>query len=114
MRDECAKNGAIPPTTPLLGDPTSWVALLRGVKVRGTQTLLMDVLARVISATGLRSVRTYIRTGSIVFRHPETDASDLSARITRAITDQFGLKQQQSCFATPSFVGPSSGCPLQL
>ncbi len=52
----------------------------------------MDALAQVLAANGHASVRTYIQTGNIVFRHPESDASDLSARITKAIADQFGLQ----------------------
>ena len=52
----------------------------------------MDALAQVLAANGHASVRTYIQTGNIEFRHPGSDASDLSARITKAIADQFGLQ----------------------
>ena len=74
------------------GEPAAWIALLRGINVRGTRNLPMAALAQVLAASGLTSVKTYIQTGNIVFRHPESDASRLSALVTRAIGDHFGLE----------------------
>ena len=66
--------------------------MLRGINVRGTRNLRMAALAQVLAASGLTSVKTYIQTGNFVFRHPESDASGLTALVTRAIRDHFGFE----------------------
>ena len=92
MPDETVQSGVTPAPSHSPGEPAAWIALLRGINVRGTRNLPMAALAQVLAASGLTSVKTYIQTGNIVFRHPESDASRLSALVTRAIGDHFGLE----------------------
>ena len=92
MPDENAQSGVTPAPAHSPGEQAAWIALLRGINVRGTRNLPMAALAQVLAASGLTSVKTYIQTGNIVFRHPESDASRLSALVTRAIGDHFGLE----------------------
>ena len=92
MPDEKPQSGVTQAPAHSPGEQAAWIALLRGINVRGTRNLPMAALAQVLAASGLTSVKTYIQTGNIVFRHPESDASRLSALVTRAIGDHFGLE----------------------
>ena len=92
MPDENPQSGVTPAPAHSPGEQATWIALLRGINVKGTRNLPMAALAQVLAASGLTSVKTYIQTGNIVFRHPESDASRLSALVTRAIGDHFGLE----------------------
>jgi uncharacterized protein (DUF1697 family) len=92
MPDENRQSGVTPAPAHSPGEQAAWIALLRGITVRGTRNLPMAALAQVLAASGLTSVKTYIQTGNIVFRHPEPDASGLTALVTRAIRDHFGVE----------------------
>ena len=92
MPDENPQSGVTPAPAHSPGEQAAWIALLRGINVKGTRNIPMAALAQVLAASGLTSVKTYIQTGNIVFRHPESDASRLSALVTRAIGDHFGLE----------------------
>lgn len=92
MPDENLQRGVTPTPAHSPGEQASWIALLRSVNVRGTRNLPMAPLAQVLASSGLTSVKTYIQTGNIVFRHAEPDASGLSALVTRAISDHFGFE----------------------
>ena len=92
MPDENPQGGVTPAPAHSPGEQAAWIALLRGINVRGTRNLPMAALAQVLAASGLTSVKTYIQTGNFVFRHPESDASRLSALVTRAIRDHFGFE----------------------
>ena len=48
----------------------TWIALLRGVNVGGTNKLPMKELASELEAIGFENVRTYIQSGNVVFRSP--------------------------------------------
>lgn len=113
MRDECAKSGASPSTALRPGDATSWAALLRGINVHGTRILPMDALAQVLAANGHASVRT---------SRPDTSCSatlgpmhQICQHVSqKPLPTSSAFNRQPSCFLTPSFVGPSSGCLLQI
>lgn len=92
MPDENQQGVVTPAPAHSPGEQSTWIALLRGVNVRGTRNLPMSAMAQVLAASGLTSVKTYIQTGNIVFRHPESDASGLTALVTRAIRDHFGFE----------------------
>ncbi len=92
MPDENPQSGVTPAPAHPPGEQAAWIALLRGINVRGTRNLPMAELAQVLAASGLTSVKTYIQTGNIVFRHPMPDASGLTALVTRAIGDHFGFE----------------------
>ena len=92
MPDENPQGGVTPAPAHSPGQQAPWIALLRGINVKGTRNIPMAALAQVLAASGLTSVKTYIQTGNIVFRHPECDASGLTALVTRAIRDHFGFE----------------------
>ena len=92
MPDENPQGGVTPAPAHSPGQQAPWIALLRGINVKGTRNIPMAALAQVLAASGLTSVKTYIQTGNIVFRHPMPDASGLTALVTRAIGDHFGFE----------------------
>ena len=53
----------------------AYVALLRAVNVGGTGKLPMSDLKRLCEQAGLRSVRTYIASGNVVFESSQTEAA---------------------------------------
>ena len=66
------------------------VALLRGINVGGKNLLPMKALAAIFAAAGCTDVQTYIQSGNVIFRHP--DSTDLAAFIRAQIAEQFGLQ----------------------
>src|SRR5262252_6805380 len=70
----------------------TWIALLRGVNVVGARTLLMRDLVAILQRAGLRSVRTYIQSGNVVFESPRGTARTLSLRIGELILKSSGFR----------------------
>ena len=65
------------------------VALLRGINVGGKNLLPMKSLAEIFTAAGCTDVKTYIQSGNVIFRHPQTD--EVAPRVRTEIATQFGL-----------------------
>jgi uncharacterized protein (DUF1697 family) len=63
----------------------TYIALLRGVNVGGSNKLPMRDLAALLQELGLQSVKTYIQSGNAVFQSEQTNARELSESITAAI-----------------------------
>lgn len=55
---------------------STWVALLRGINVGGTNRLPMAELRSCVEATGAHDVRTYIQSGNCVFRSDDGQATE--------------------------------------
>lgn len=70
---------------------TPYIALLRGVNVGGRGTLPMKELVTIFERLGLDAVRTYIQSGNVVFWSERRVATDLPARISRAIEENRGF-----------------------
>ncbi len=68
------------------------VSLLRGVNLGGHRLLKMDQLRALYSELGLRDAQTYLQSGNVIFRAPETDLSELATRIEDAIETRFGFR----------------------
>lgn len=68
------------------------IALFRGINVGGRNKLPMKELAAVLEAIGCEEVRTYIQSGNAVFRHSESDASQIAQRIESAVLDSHGFQ----------------------
>ena len=58
---------------------TAYLALLRGVNLTGNSTLKMADLKAIAEGAGLRSVRTYIASGNLLFR---SDGAEEKLRVT--------------------------------
>ena len=68
---------------------TRWVALLRGVNVGGV-TVKSAQLAETFRALGFDDVRTVLASGNVLFTANDADAPQLTARIEKALSDDFG------------------------
>ncbi|MFG1775955.1 DUF1697 domain-containing protein [Micromonospora sp. NPDC049048] len=67
-----------------------WVALLRGVNVGGATVAMAD-LRRLVADLGHHDVKTYLRSGNVVFGSTVRDAEALARGVERAIADELGL-----------------------
>ncbi len=63
----------------------TYVALLRGINVGGNNIMSMADLRVRFEALGYANVTTYINSGNIIFRSPETDPRKLEAAIEAAL-----------------------------
>jgi uncharacterized protein (DUF1697 family) len=69
---------------------TRYVALLRGVNVGGINIKMAD-LAEVFRGLGLRSVKTVLASGNVLF-DADADASALKPRIEAGLRERFGYE----------------------
>lgn len=68
-----------------------YVAFLRAINVGG-RTVKMDVLRTLFAAMGLEDVETFIASGNVIFRSPETDARTLEKRIEAKLGEALGYE----------------------
>jgi uncharacterized protein (DUF1697 family) len=71
----------------------TWIALLRGINL-GKKQVPMKQLAQVLERAGFRSVRTYIRSGNVIFQSTGDTARTLGDRIAQLILEEFGFAPQ--------------------
>jgi len=64
---------------------STFIALLRGVNVGGAGSLTTKDFVRLLEATGLRNIKTYIQTGNAVFQADTKDVAGLSEKIKTGI-----------------------------
>lgn len=69
----------------------TWIALLRGINIGGNHLLPMAQLKQLLARHDCHDVQTYIQSGNVVFRSPETDAAALESRLTAAIAAAHGF-----------------------
>jgi uncharacterized protein (DUF1697 family) len=69
-----------------------WIAFLRGINVGGNHSLPMKELAALLEQNGCRDVKTYIQSGNVVFKDPETDSTKLATTISDAIHKNHGFQ----------------------
>lgn len=69
----------------------SYIALLRGINVGGKNIVPMAALRGCLAGIGLVSVKTYIQSGNIVFRSPETNTATLVSEIGEAVRGEFNV-----------------------
>ena len=68
-----------------------YVALLRGINVGGKNKVEMKHLRTALEEAGLKSVRTYINSGNVIFESPIRSRSRLVDMIEAAIVKRFGF-----------------------
>jgi uncharacterized protein (DUF1697 family) len=68
----------------------TYVALLRGINVGGRNLIKMPALKACFEANGFEDVATYIQSGNVLFRSPETRVVDLTDRIEAMLGGAFG------------------------
>lgn len=68
-----------------------YVALLRGINVGGKNKIDMKCLRLVFEMVGMRSVRTYINSGNVLFEHDAQKDAVLTVMLERAIEKAVGF-----------------------
>jgi uncharacterized protein (DUF1697 family) len=68
-----------------------YAALLRGINVGGKNKVDMAELRAVFEDAGMRSVRTYINSGNVVFASRARNRARLAGRLEQAIAARFGF-----------------------
>ncbi len=68
----------------------TYISLLRGINVSGQKLIKMDKLRLMYENMGFKNVRTYLQSGNVIFRCPETDAAGLGRNISKQINTIFG------------------------
>jgi uncharacterized protein (DUF1697 family) len=68
------------------------ISMLRGVNVGGHNKIKMDALRAVHEALKLKSAKTYVQSGNVIFLSDEKDLGALSQRIQDAIHRKFGFR----------------------
>ena len=72
----------------------TWIALLRGINVGGNNIIKMADLKSDLESLKLKSVRTYIQSGNVVFDSTAKTASSLTKKICSQIEKQHGFRPQ--------------------
>jgi uncharacterized protein (DUF1697 family) len=67
----------------------TYVALLRGINVSGSNLIRMDALKESMRKLGLSNIITYIQSGNIVFSSPDADEKFLEELISKSIALDF-------------------------
>jgi uncharacterized protein (DUF1697 family) len=72
----------------------TYIALLRGINVGGTNVLPMKDLVSLLENIGSQNVKTHIQSGNAVFQSEEENASLLSNKIRATIKKSYGFEPQ--------------------
>ncbi len=68
----------------------TFVSLLRGINTSGRKTIPMADLANSLEELGFKDVRTYLRSGNVVFNAGDDDPAQYASSIRRRIAADFG------------------------
>ncbi len=68
-----------------------YVALLRGINVGGNRKVDMKQLQAVFERTGMKSVKTYINSGNVIFESDSLASKKLAHTLEAAIETDFGF-----------------------
>ncbi|MCL2115658.1 MAG: DUF1697 domain-containing protein [Methanobrevibacter sp.] len=68
-----------------------YVAFLRGINVGKNKLILMDDLKVLFSKMGFTKVKTYLRSGNIIFESDDLNIDELSDKISNNIEEFFGF-----------------------
>ena len=69
----------------------TYITLLRGINVGGNKKIKMEDLRNYCESIGATEVSTYIQSGNIVFRHPDTDLQGIAQSIGIEIEKRSGF-----------------------
>lgn len=87
----------------------TWVALLRGVNVGGSNKVPMSDLRAVATGLGWTDVQSYIASGNLVFRAGEDDHA---TRLTSALFRKFGVDLPVLVVSATAFADQVATCPV--
>jgi len=69
----------------------TYVSLLRAVNISGHNKMRMDALKKMYENIGLKSVKTYLQSGNVIFQTKETSERTLENLVAAKITETFGF-----------------------
>lgn len=72
----------------------TYIALFRGINVGGNHILPMKELVTTLEGLGVRSIKTWIQSGNVVFQSPNANVKQLSQDIPAAIKETHGFAPQ--------------------
>jgi len=70
----------------------TYIALLRGINVSGQKKIKMADLRNQLAELGFEDVQTYIQSGNIIFKFPETEHQVLEEKIADKIAADYGFQ----------------------
>lgn len=70
----------------------TYIALLRGINVSGQKKIKMAELRELLGQSGFHHVQTYIQSGNLVFRHPESNHSRVEELIGEVLMKSYGFE----------------------
>jgi uncharacterized protein (DUF1697 family) len=76
-------------STRIMIQPTTYVALLRGINVGGNNIISMADLKACVEQLGHSHVRTYINSGNVIFQSDSTDARQIERALEMALAPRF-------------------------
>ena len=56
---------------------TTYISILRGINVSGSNIIRMDALKKMYEALGFESVKTYVQSGNVIFKAIGASPTDL-------------------------------------
>ena len=68
----------------------TYIALLRGINVGGHKKIKMTDLKKMFESLDFEEVVTYVQSGNVIFKGPETNTYNLEKRIKKGIMETFG------------------------
>lgn len=69
----------------------TYIAFLRGINVSGQKMIKMAALQEMFHAMNLKSAKTYIQSGNVVFQYKGDDLGPLQKKIEKKIKETFGF-----------------------
>lgn len=70
--------------------PVSYLALLRGINVGGSNVIRMTDLREAFVQMGFQNLATYIQSGNVLFKSDESSQANVSSRIEKGLSKRFG------------------------
>lgn len=70
---------------------TAYISLLRGINVGPKKTVKMEDLIALYKSLGLENIRTYLRSGNVVFEAPARETDTLASILADSITGAAGF-----------------------
>ena len=77
---------------------TTYIALLRGINVGGKNIIKMEMLKQTFDDMGFSDVKTYIQSGNVIFKTPNTDKLKLIETIESHLLKTFSAEIKTALF----------------
>ena len=69
----------------------TFISMLRGINVSGQKKIKMEELKALYESLNLKSVKTYIQSGNVIFECSHSNISELTNKIEKIIKQTFGF-----------------------